>query len=322
VENAFGRNDAADEGAARILLEGHFLFDVLDKDMDFPPYKVLVLPDSIRIGTELQHKLDAYLAGGGQLFLTGESGLRADGSGFAFDIGATWEGESGFCPDFVRPAPEVCPGYIGSPMVMYLPSQRIRATHGTSLGQVYDPYFNRTYRHFCSHQHTPPRPEPSGYDAGVSTPAITYLAHPVFSIYRGFGAVPCRDYITRALRARLGEALTLRTNLPSTARVSLTHQAAESRSVLHLLFASTVSRGGSLPLSAGAVQRHGQAVEVIEELLPLRDIEVAVALPATVTRATLEPQGVEVPIHRENGRVTVTVPEFTCHQMVVFSSNP
>jgi hypothetical protein len=156
----------------------------------------------------------------------------------------------------------------------------------------------------------------------VSTPAITYLAHPVFSIYRGFGAVPCRDYITRALRARLGEALTLRTNLPSTARVSLTHQAAESRSVLHLLFASTVSRGGSLPLSAGAVQRHGQAVEVIEELLPLRDIEVAVALPATVTRATLEPQGVEVPIHRENGRVTVTVPEFTCHQMVVFSSNP
>jgi len=24
-------------------------------------------------------------------------------------------------------------------------------------------YFNRTWEHFCSHQHTPPKTEPSGY---------------------------------------------------------------------------------------------------------------------------------------------------------------
>ena len=42
-------DSASDEGATRLLLEGHLLFAVIDREMDFARYRILVLPDDIRI---------------------------------------------------------------------------------------------------------------------------------------------------------------------------------------------------------------------------------------------------------------------------------
>ena len=89
-------------------------------------------------------------------------------------------------------------------MVMYVRSRRIRTTSGTPLGEVYDPYFNRTYEHFCSHQHAPARPEPSGFHCGVQKGPVMYLAHPVFRLYAELGAVAHRAYALAALRNSLG----------------------------------------------------------------------------------------------------------------------
>ena len=310
------RNSSADDGAARILLEGHFLFDVLDADMAFDPYRVLILPDDIRVDDALVRKVDAFLAHGGKLLLTGCSGMHRDGSGQAFDIGASMEGQSPYQPDYVMPIAELAPEFVSSPLVMVLPSQRIKVRGGTSLGQVHDPYFNRTWDHFCSHQHAPARPEPSGYDCGTLHGSTLYLAHPVFTQYRGTGAVVHRHYATRALRMLLGDETTVTTNLPSTARVTLMDQAAHNRYVLHLLYAPTVSRGGAMQMSSADLVRATHAVEVIEDLVPLRDSVVSLRLPRRVGRATLEPQGAELAIRKSGDRVDLTVAEFTCHQMV------
>jgi len=312
-----GRDDAPDNGAARVLLETHFLFDVLDSEMDFSPYKTLVLPDTVAVTPALKTKLDAYLAQGGKLLLTGGSGLLEDGGGFALDIGAEHCGESEFLPDFVLPHEGVRPDFVDSPLVMYMKSQRIKVTEGESLGDVYDPYFNRNFRHFCSHQHAPARPEASGYDCGVLHGAILYLAHPVFSIYRGFGAVAYKQYIENALTLLLGEDATLETNLPSISRVSMTRQADESRCVIHLLHANTINRGGALNLAGGTVAGRQGSFEVIDELLPVRDVAVAVRIPQTVKRVTLAPQGLEIPFEEADGVTRLHVDSFTCHQMVV-----
>jgi hypothetical protein len=310
------RESAGDTGAGRLLLEGHFLFDVIDADMDFDKYRMLVLPDDIRVNDDLKERLDAYLANGGKLMLTGESGLDAEGN-MLFDIGAELEGQSPFRPDYVRLNNEVRPEFCKTPMVMYLPSQRIKVTTGTSLGDVHDPYFNReSYWHFCSHQHTPNRPDPSGYDAGVLNGNILYLAHPVFSIYRGWGAVAVAEYVRNAINLLLGGG-TLATNMPSTARIALREQPDEKRFVLHLLYANTVSRGGPLSLSGGTVSSRG-SIEVIEDLMPLNDAAIAVRLPAEPARVTLEPQGAPLPFEIIDGEVHVCVEQFTCHQMIVF----
>jgi len=317
-----------DTGAGRILLEEHFLFDLIDRQVDFSGYKMLILPDLIQIDDDLKAKIDSYLAKGGKLLLTGRSGLPADAlslskGGFAFDIGADYAGESPFQPDYIdfglrrlSAAFGLAPDFVQSPLVMYLKSQQVKPTTGEVLAQVRSPYFNRTWKHFCSHQHAPAAGL-TGYAAAVRKGSVLYLAHPIFSIYHAHGAVAYKHYAANAIRLLLGQDGTLTTNLPSTARVTLMDQPTESRYVLHLLYANTISRGAPVHLSPEGYVRDSNRIEVIEELLPLRDIELTLNLPRPIKRATLEPQGQEIAISSENARVDIKLDELTCHQMVV-----
>ena len=318
----------SDEGACRIFLESHFLFGLVDRTMDFDRFKALVLPDDIRIDSELKAKLDAYLARGGKLILSGESGIWKDTEAFAFDIGAEYDGLSECHPpdnepnrghDYLLPAPELRAPFVNMPQIMYARSHRIRVNRGISLGQVFDPYFNRTWEHFCSHQHTPNKEEPSGFDCGVRHGSILYFSHPVFRHYRAYGAVAYREFVTRSIRAFLGDALTLSTNLPSTARVTLTEQPEQKRHILHLLYSPTISRGGALHLSGGNAAG-GRTIEVIEELPPLCKVEITLDLPPSFQAARLVPQDTELPVKRKGSRVTICLPEFSCHQMIEFHS--
>jgi hypothetical protein len=322
AESITHRESLSDEGVSRVLLESHFLFGLVDRTMDFNQYKALVLPDDIRIDTELKTKLDAYLAQGGKLILSGESGLWKDRAEFAFDLGADYEGLSPCYPpekeinrghDYVLPLQEFRAPFVNRPQVMYERSHRIRATKGESLGQIFDPYFNRTWEHFCSHQHTPNHPEPSGFDCGVRHGNILYFAHPVFRHYRTYGAVANREFIARAIRSFLGESISLTTNLPSTARVALTSQPEEKRHVLHVLYAPAIHRGGGIRLLGG------KGIEVIEDLPLLPGAEITLRPSSSVTAARLVPQDVPLPIETTGDRITLRLPEFSCHQMIELS---
>ena len=308
-------DSASDVGAGRILLEGHFLFDVLDTEMDFQKYRLLILPDDIVINADLKKKLDAYLASGGKLMLTGTSGLDENGE-FLFNVGATAHGQTELFPNFLLPREDIRPDFVSSPVVIYQPSQKIKVTAGESLGDVYDPYFNRTYKHFSSHQHTPNKPTPSGFSCGVLNKNILYLAHPVFTGYRWMGAVAYKDYIINAINLLLGQP-TAKASLPSTARISLMHQPGQNRFVLHLLYANTINRGGEMEMHGGNVDRPARSVEVIEDLLPLRNTKVQLTCCKEVKKVILQPQGQEIDfVSNSDCSVEFTAEEFSCHQMV------
>jgi hypothetical protein len=321
VNNRSGRGDGeslSEIGASRLLLEGHIHFDMIDQSMDFSAYQVLVLPDDIPVNTELQTKLEAFISNGGRLIMSGASGLKPDGKGFAFDIGAEYHGVSPFQPDYVLPSSDITPDYVKTPVVMYLPSQRIKAVKSRSLGQIFDPYFNRTYQHFCSHQHAPFQEQPSGFDAGVATDRILYFAHPVFTIYRAYGAVVYKEFILNAIVKFLGDDIQLRTNLPSQGRVTLMEQPSQHRYVLHLLYVNTILRGGSIDHYSSPYIRPASPIEVVEELNPVSGVKVELKISKPIKKVTLEPQGRELPFEMlSNGRVAIDVGTFTCHQMVV-----
>ncbi|AQQ70297.1 Beta-galactosidase trimerization domain protein [Limihaloglobus sulfuriphilus] len=311
-----GRDVASDTGVSRLLLEGHYLFDLIDEDSELSRYKMLILPDEIELSAGLKSKIESFLDSGGKLLLTGSSGFDEAGEPM-FNIGADCFGRSEYSPDYILPSEEVRCSYVNSPLVMYLPSRRIKVTTGKSLGVVYDPYFNRTARHFCSHQHTPYKPQPSGYDCGVINGSVMYLAHPVFSIYRGYGAAAYKEYAIRCIDMLLGDDKSLKTNMPSTARVSLMHQAEQRRYVLHLLYANKISRGGKMSMSGGNVQAAGREVEIIEELLPLADVSVTVSLAESVKSVKLEPAGKNIDAQIQGKTVTFNLNSFTSHAMIV-----
>lgn len=310
-----GRTLPGDTGAARILLETHIPFDIVDSRMDWSRYRFLLLADDVRITPEICEKLNRFRAAGGKLILSGWSGMDLQEDRFLPDLGLVHEGVSPYSPDYVLAAPEFAPECLTTPFVMYQPSQRIKAKSGVSLGRIYDPYFNRRYDHFCSHQHTPYRPEPTGYDAGVMTDDLLYFAHPVFTVYRSYGQVLLKEFIVKALRRFIGAELLIDVSLPSQGRVTLMTQPEKKRHVLHLLYANTILRGGEVALSGGTVSGRS-ALEVIEELNPTGPVRVSLKLNTPVRSVRLVPAETELPFRETGGRIEFEVPSFTCHQMV------
>ena len=310
-----GRESDADNGAVRVLLESHLQFNILDAEMDFGPYRLLILPDDIPVDDGLKQKLDRYVADGGKLLLTGRSGLNDDASGGVFDLGAELHGMSEFEPDFALPIEGLRPDFCDSAFVMYRRAVRLKAAAGRSLGQVFDPYFNRRFDHFCSHQHTPPRPEPSGFDLGVEHGPIVYLAHPAFTIYAGYGAVIYRRFIAAVIERMLDGRPTVRTTLPSQGRVVLNRQEDENRYVLHLLYANPTQRGDTLQLSGGTT-RATQPIQIIDDFTPLHDVGVTLNHLPEVRAARAVRADLDLPLTAADGGVSLTLPKLMGHEIV------
>ena len=293
------KNSNVDAGAARILLEGKYLYDVIDAEADMNRYKVVILPDFERITPVLKEKLDAFLQQGGKILATGKSGLLADEDAFAFDFGADYVGESAYTPCYFRPEFEM-EGLFDTAYVMYTQGEVTALTTGSMLGKQEKSYFNRTIEHFCSHQHTPNSAELAGPGMVEGKDGI-YIGWQVFSEYASKGALIAKRMVEHALNVLLGENKTLETNLGAQGVVTLMEQ--DGRYINHLLYAVPVKRGSG--------------VEIIEDITPVYDVDVKLRLPKTIKRAYLAPQKVEIPFEQENGVVEVKVDKVDCHQMVV-----
>ncbi len=86
------------QGAVRMLVEGGHQFDVIDSAADLSRYRLLVLPDHIRLTPVFAVALRDYLDAGGAVVASFESGLWAGRDEFAldewgvrFESGGTWE---------------------------------------------------------------------------------------------------------------------------------------------------------------------------------------------------------------------------------------
>ena len=291
----------AEQGASRMLLELHASFDVVDLDRDLNGYKVVILPDAITLQGELKSKIEAYLAGGGKLLMSGASGLTPDKSDFALDIGLKLEGRGEYDPDYVVPTAAFPTPFVCGPFVVHGGAFDVTPTEVWEiLATRRDPYFNRAWNHFCSHQHTPDAND-SVYPAAISNGQIVYFAHEIFTQYRKSGQMLLRDMFKDALAILLPQP-NLEVELPSTARASLMNQAAHNRAITHLLFAVPVKRGDD--------------IEVIDELFPLNNVKCTVRLDKPVKSVKLVPENQQLPFEVAENATSFVVPQLLCHQMV------
>lgn len=292
----------SDEGAARILLESHFLFDVVDLDSDFGAYKVLILPDKIPVDEKLGAKLRAFTAGGGRVLATGRSGLNPEGTAFVLDLGAVDAGPNPYRPDYLRPSFPL-PSLGEAAFVVYAGGRRIRLAEGASeLGRREDPYFNRDAFSFCSHQHTPSSLNDGGPGMTQGRDGI-YIAWEMFEDYAAKGSLAAKETVAHALRLLLPSP-TIETDLPAQGIVTLQDQKGDRRCVQHTLYASPV--------------RRGEGVEVIEDIVPLSDVQVKLRLPGkAISRVYLAPEGTELPVDKDGDTVSYTIGRLHGHQMVV-----
>lgn len=311
---AAGRELPGDTGAARILLENHIPFDIVDSRMEWSQYRFLVLPDDVRLTAGLAEKLESFRKRGGKLILSAKSGMDFNGKNFLLkNLPFIHSGISCYSPDYIKPDASVVPPYVKSPFVMYLKGERIQKETGISLGKVYDPYFNRTFEHYSSHQHTPYVDEPTAFDCGVLGDDILYFAHPVFAIYRAFGQVVLKEFVGRTIKKFMGDALQISCTMPSQGRITLMKQ--PDCTILHCLYANKILRGGEVTLSGGTTAGR-QAIEVIDELTPCPSFTVSLKTETPVKSVRLVPGGEVLNFEVKGERVEFQVPSFVCHQMI------
>lgn len=289
----------ADTGAARILLEGHYLFDVIDKDEDFTKYPLILLPDTILLEEDLKKKLAQYVKQGGKLLATGRSGLDKDRTKFQLDFGINYLGENEYRPDYFRPGFSI-PDLDNAAFVMYSQGYAIENVAGEELGSRENPYFNRTAAAFCSHLHTPSRNEKAGPGMVCGRDGI-YISWEVFQDYAATGSLILKRMVLYALDYLLKGSMTVKTSLPAQGIVTLTKQ--RGRYVVHLLYGVPVKRGKN--------------IEIIEDIQPLYEIEVQVKSKNEIKRVYLAPQELELEYKQENGTVHFKVPKLELHQMIV-----
>lgn len=286
-------------GVSRIMFEGKYLFDVVDFEAELGKYKVAILPDIIRVNETLEKKLREFCKNGGKILATGVSGLREDKDEFCFELGAEWESENPYRPDYFRPVENIA-GMGDTGYIMYGHGQKIRLC-GTELGKREDPYFNRTWDHFCSHRHAPDSGKYGG-PGMTEGPDGIYIAWDIFADYAENGCLAYKQIVMYALDRLLGDNKTLITNLPAQGITTLMKQ--EDRYICHLLYASPVKRGSG--------------VEIIEDIIPIYDTQLSVKLNKHISRVYLAPQMEEIPFELEDGRLKIDIKKFDCHQMVVF----
>lgn len=305
-------------GAARMLIEGGFQFDILDSHSDLDAYKALVLPDAIPVNAAFAEKLERYLKNGGSILASYESGLNEKGDAFALaSLGVEYvpgdvrdsEGRPvrgrhyshNNYIDYLIPEGSLGKSLPQTEHVMYMRGLSVKAAPGSEvLLKVVRPYFDRTHEHFCSHQQAPSSGK-TAYPAVVKNNGCIYFGHPIFEIHNLSAPRWCKTLFHNALAMLLGEPL-VRHNGPGSLEVTLNDQPNEKRRIVHLMH--------YIP------ERRSTTMDVIEDVIPLFDIELSIAVPARPQAVELVPGGDSIPFTFEAGRVTFTLPRLHGHQMV------
>ncbi|MEM7129375.1 MAG: alpha-amylase family protein [Chloroflexota bacterium] len=309
------------KGVSRVLEEASHQFDIVDSQSDLSGYRVIVLPDQIPVDDDLAAKLDGYVANGGSLIATFESGLSPNKEDFALSClgvekasdgpkdqnGNLVRGSNftrGDYLNYLLPQGEIGAGLPPTEHAMYMRGMDVTAKAVAEiLAPLIMPHFDRTWEHFCSHRQTPSSGE-TGNPAIVRNGNAIYFANPIFSQYHQNAPLWCKRLFLNALEMLLPTPLVSHQG-PSTIFTTLNEQATENRWVLHLLH--------YIP------ERRGVDFDVIEDVIPLYNVPVSVRVDKQVTSVRSAPNSAAIPFEQNDGSVSFTVPEINGHEMVALA---
>ncbi len=280
-----GRSDL---GVSSILQTMHQEFCLVGSGSDLTPYRCIILPDGGMLSEEDKRSILAFLARGGKLITSYDAAFP--------ELGIEKQEPSAFDQDYIAFDMEE----ITTPFLAYSSAYKVK-TDGTVLATVYEPYFNRTFRHFCGHKNTPNRTEPAEYPALVKVGNVLYFAHPIFEAYYRSGSYALEQYIIRAIESVYEKNISV-ANLPASGRVRLRESTKENFLALHTLYTVPV--------------HHGMAY-MLTDFPTLHDVTYRIKVDHPIAEVVAEPTGERIPFVLEGNTVTFQLPPFSLHQLVL-----
>jgi len=294
--------EAHDQGVVNMLLEAHLDYDLVRPEEDLSRFETVILTGARCLDGNDAARIAAFVARGGKLLVLAESALYSDSDSLAVDVGAEYVGPARYQQDYTVVGDALRPGLVSSPFRNGIAAIRVAPSAGTEvLATIREPYFDRTYGHYCSHRNTPNKLDVADHPAALRYGNVLFLAHPLGAIYYQGGARVHRQLFVNALRL-VHTRPAIEASLPSAGRVTLMHQPECRRYIVHLMYAPPLQRGECL---------------VVEDMPPLCNVSVTVRVPQTIVQATIESDKMDLDCAHEGGVTRFVVPEVVGHKAVV-----
>jgi len=289
----------SNEGISSILLENHIDFDMI-RDHDFSRFDTVILPEGTVLKDTALQALRDYLNNGGKMIFMADA-LVKDGK-FQIDCGLTYLGKAKYDCDYLVTSVKST-AIPNAPMLCNIPGHCVEIEEGASvLAEKLDPYFSRTYAHFCGHKNTPHNKSAAAAPAIIRVGNIVYLTHSLPRQYYTFGSPYHKNYFMLSMDAIYSGSRLQAEGLHVQGRCTMIRQPALNRYCINLLYASPVRRG---------------CAEIIEDIVPLYNIRISAQIGERVRRVYMPLTDTELPYSVESDRVSFTVPVLQCHATIV-----
>lgn len=211
------------KGAARMLGELKYSFDIVNEEMDLSGYKVLILPDEMTVTPVLKQKLEKHLLEGKGILSSGEGGLDIGKNGFALEQWRfRYKGPDTSNSSYFHIKEGMDSGMENMKWAMYCHGILMEAEEGTEVIAGYiKPYFNRHWDGFHGYYYTPPEKE-TEYAAAAMADHVFHICFKIFKAYYTSAMHPHKGLVRYCLEKLLTEPLVKCKGMPSTSRVTLT----------------------------------------------------------------------------------------------------
>jgi len=306
-------------GMAKLLSECQVQYDVVESEAEIERYRLLVLPDSLQVGDELAQRLNAYLESGGSVIAAGPAArVRDDATALwpAALAGTTVE-PSPFQPAFMRLAGDLgveMPRYSEYEFALYGEADRWALPEG-SPAQVHGRLSEATFQRWQTGWQSAPPVVQTDRPTAVTAAGLAAFCFPLATAYYEHGYWFYRELFRRILERVLPRPL-VSSSAPASSELTVTHQApAEGRGarwLVHIVNYSPLRR------AHGGIAGESGSVEYLEDPVPLRDVEVALAVDAPLVAAREVHTGAELELVRSEDRWRVRVPEVPISAIVAF----
>ena len=283
-------------GAVQMFEELALQYDIIDRDMDFSPYKLIVVPEDVAGDANLSEKIDSYVKCGGKVLALGKGGLDAD-MNCPSSYGVKYVSQTEKYPDFIVANGELAVGLEeNNEYVIYMRGETVLSCGAKEALFARAPFFTRAYDHFCSHRYTPSA-KGEEYAVGFENENVIFLSHPIFTQYRKNAPFWCKKIIDNAVEKLLGKKMVYH-NGPSTMTVSVLDQPEKNRTNLHILTYVHVRKSADM--------------DIIEDRTVVRNIKLSVNIDRPFTKARLVPQNIPIEVRGNE----ISVPEVDGYAIV------
>jgi hypothetical protein len=298
------------EGAAQMLLELGYQFDIIDTEGDFSRYPALILPDGLAVDDSLAARLRVYLANGGRIIASGTAALDPELRAFKLDaIPVRYLQPAPTVPSYLRPDAylagnsELASDYD---YVFYDQAHLVQLVEGaTGYGELKCALFNRTWEHFISHRQAP-------VDQALGTPVaarkgnVLYFAAPLFAGFRQHDYWAYRALAQNALADLLPPRL-VRPTAPNWSEFSLLEQAAgekhPARQIVHVVCYHP--------------RRSMQPIPHVDQSWATAGMQVAIRRDAAPAQVYTAPDRQPLRFHHAEGYVHIELPPVGAHTVLV-----